>query len=96
MGRGRVSRRSVLTALGAIAVSARFPAARAQSATTIGGDGFDAAVAAMKSGTWRKISRNRPHQIALARTKANFDGGAYAGLPDTWATDADRRSGCRR
>lgn len=88
MGGTRISRRAVLKALGTIAVSARVPPAVAQSAATIGGNGFDAMVAAMKPGSWRKINRNRPHEIALARTKANFDGGAYAGLPDTWPTDA--------
>lgn len=85
--RRRVSRRAVLKAIGTIAATARMPAAIAQSASEIGG-GFDAAVAAMKPGTWRKISRNRPHDIALARTRANFDGGAHAGLPDTWPDDA--------
>jgi len=88
MSRSGVSRRSVLAALGTVAVAARIPVALAQSAATIAGNGFDAAIAAMKPGTWRKISRNRPHEIALARTKANFDGGAHAGLPDTWPTDA--------
>ena len=84
----RVSRRTVLKALGAIAASARVPAALAQSAAAIGGNGFDAMVAAMKPGSWRKINRNRPHEIALPRTRANFDGGAFAGLPDTWPDDA--------
>lgn len=90
MSRHPISRRRLLKSLGlgAIAVSARGPTAVAQSAAVIGGNGFDAMVAAMKPGTWRKISHNRPHQVALARTKANFDGGAYAGLPDTWPNDA--------
>jgi hypothetical protein len=86
-GRARISRRTLLKALGTAAVSVRVPAAMAQSAAVIGG-GFDALVAAMKPGTWRKINRNRPHEIALRRTKANFDGGAHAGLPDTWPSDA--------